>query len=140
MSSDIDEDCDNLYSTPRGGALVEGARDESPPVKMIHSYVNLVDRTDIEEPKPALPARRDKHRSHHGSKPPTQRKSRSKDRERDSVGDYERIKEREKELERIHRRSRELMLSPRLLDCRSRENSLERSKNKVAEHHKTDNL
>lgn len=27
------------------------------------------------------------------------------------------LKDRERELERIHRRSRELMLSPRLMDC-----------------------
>ena len=159
MSSDIDDDCDNTYATPRRGAThsadgsgreegscgERGKRNESPPIKMIHSYVNIVDRGDVGdggEQKPALPARRDKHRvqgGHHGgggAKPPTQRKSRSKDRERDSLGDYERIKEREKELERIHRRSRELMLSPRLLDCRSRENSLERGKGgKVLEHH-----
>merc|ERR1719204_2870293 len=60
------------------------------------------------------------------------RKSRSKERprvnnnsngssERQSLSDYERIKEREKELERIHRRSRELMASPR-----SQDGSLER--------------
>ena len=71
------------------------------------------------------------------TKPPTQRKSRSKDREKDyervkekgkekgdyervkekgkEKGDYERIKEREKELERIHRRSRELMM--RYIQC-----------------------
>lgn len=43
------------------------------------------------------------------------------------------IKDRERELERIHRRSRELMLSPRLMDCStginssSRESSSDRS-------------
>ena len=43
----------------------------------------------------------------------------------------EHIKERERELERIHRRSRELMLSPRLMDCSggisSRDSSVDRS-------------
>ena len=41
------------------------------------------------------------------------------------------IKDRERELERIHRRSRELMLSPRLMDCSgglsSRDSSMDRS-------------
>eukprot|EP00095_Tigriopus_kingsejongensis_P000014 snap_masked-scaffold342_size201858-processed-gene-1.3 protein:Tk00014 transcript:snap_masked-scaffold342_size201858-processed-gene-1.3-mRNA-1 annotation:"hypothetical protein D910_10177" len=43
--------------------------------------------------------------------------------------DPERIRERERELEKIHRRSRELMLSPRILDSvngRSREGSMDR--------------
>merc|ERR1719382_2211004 len=73
------------------------------------------------------------------------RKSRSKERprvnnnnngssERQSLSDYERIKEREKELERIHRRSRELMASPR-----SQEGSLERRRTGgqvVEQHHR----
>merc|ERR1719204_1915292 len=73
------------------------------------------------------------------------RKSRSKERvnnnnnsngssERQSLSDYERIKEREKELERIHRRSRELMASPR-----SQEGSLERRRtggHVVDQHHR----
>ena len=41
------------------------------------------------------------------------------------------IKDRERELERIHRRSRELMLSPRLMDCSGglscRDSSVDRS-------------
>merc|ERR1719150_2575016 len=75
------------------------------------------------------------------------RKSRSKERprvnnnnnnngssERQSLSDYERIKEREKELERIHRRSRELMASPR-----SQDGSLERRRtggHMVDQHHR----
>merc|ERR1719206_628801 len=75
------------------------------------------------------------------------RKSRSKERprvnnnnnnngssERQSLSDYERIKEREKELERIHRRSRELMASPR-----SQDGSLERRRtggHVVDQHHR----
>ena len=81
----------------------------SSPLNMVHSYVNIVDRSDSEEPKPALPARNSKTRSKSGS-----RSSRSKERkEREAKSDYEKIKEREKELERIHRRSRELMGSHR---------------------------
>ena len=77
----------------------------SNPMNMVHSYVNIVDRSDSEEPKPALPARNSKPRSKSGG-----RSSRSKERkEREAKSDYEKIKEREKELERIHRRSRELM-------------------------------
>merc|ERR1719339_300305 len=54
--------------------------------------------------------------------------------ERQSLSDYERIKEREKELERIHRRSRELMASPR-----SQDGSLERRRTGaqvVEQHHR----
>ena len=78
----------------------------SSPLNMVHSYVNIVDRSDSEEPKPALPARNSKTRSKSGS-----RSSRSKERkEREAKSDYEKIKEREKELERIHRRSRFFIL------------------------------
>ena len=58
MSSDIDEECE-VYSAPRRGVNPVDSRDDwndSSP-GMIHSYVNLVDRSDGEE-KPALPARR----------------------------------------------------------------------------------
>eukprot|EP00092_Neocalanus_flemingeri_P056639 GFUD01067168.1.p1 GENE.GFUD01067168.1~~GFUD01067168.1.p1 ORF type:complete len:856 (+),score=209.17 GFUD01067168.1:124-2691(+) len=138
MSSNIDEDCENIYSSPRLG--INPVDDEEDnwsdnPANMIHSYVNVVDRSDSEEPKPALPARKDKSKA----KPSTQRKSRSKDRERErarqTLTDYERIKEREKELERIHRRSRELMQSPRSLDYRGHDSSLERRKNAAIDHH-----
>ena len=79
------------------------------PLNLVHSYVNVVERSDSEEPKPALPARNSKTRSKSG-----QRSSRSRERkEREARSDYEKIKEREKELERIHRRSRELMGSGR---------------------------
>ena len=81
----------------------------SSPLNLVHSYVNVVERSDSEEPKPALPARNSKTRSKSG-----QRSSRSRERkEREARSDYEKIKEREKELERIHRRSRELMGSGR---------------------------
>ena len=127
MSSNIDEDCETIYSSPRLGVNPVDGEDESwsdSPSNMIHSYVNVVDRSDSEEPKPALPARKDKPKT----KPATPRKSRSKDRERErarqTLSDYERIKEREKELERIHRRSRELMQSPRLVDYRGHDRSL----------------
>lgn len=165
MSSDIDEDCEG-YSAPRrtpssteGSTLrrseewVESAASMHSSINspmhsgqvnnnssgVIHSYVNIVDRSDGEE-KPALPARRDRQRT----KPPTQRKSRSKDRDKEGErgkekgkekGEYERIKEREKELERIHRRSRELMMSPRSGESRARDGSMERSKPRVLEHH-----
>ena len=97
---------------------------------MIHSYVNVVDRDDEEEPKPALPARNNKTRARSG-----QRSSRSKERrEREVRSDYEKIKEREKELERIHRRSRELMNT----SSSGRETSRERtrsSRSKILDHH-----
>jgi len=131
MSSDIDEDCDSIYSSPRrGGARAVRSTDwTTSPLNMIHSYVNVVDRSDSEEPKPALPARKEKKREKS-----SQRTSRSKDREkgkeRDPISDYEKIKERERELERIHRRSRELMCSPR-----SRESSSERGKSRILDHH-----
>ena len=138
MSSNIDEDCETIYSSPRLGVNPVDGEDESwsdSPSNMIHSYVNVVDRSDSEEPKPALPARKDKPKT----KPATSRKSRSKDRERErarqTLSDYERIKEREKELERIHRRSRELMQSPRSVDYRGHDRSLERKKNAPLEHH-----
>jgi len=128
MSSDIDEDCDSIYSTPRAGAG-GGAGWTNNPLNMIHSYVNVVERSDSEEPRPALPARKEKQRVKS-----SQRTSRSKDRgqvkEREPLSDYEKIKERERELERIHRRSRELMCSPR-----SRENSSERSKTRILDQH-----
>eukprot|EP00092_Neocalanus_flemingeri_P002953 GFUD01003158.1.p1 GENE.GFUD01003158.1~~GFUD01003158.1.p1 ORF type:complete len:836 (+),score=169.21 GFUD01003158.1:155-2662(+) len=130
MSSDIDEDCDSIYSSPRGGASAVRSKDwTNSPLNMIHSYVNIVDRSDSEEPRPALPARKEKQKAKS-----SQRTSRSKDREkgkeREPISDYEKIKERERELERIHRRSRELMCSPR-----SRESSSERGKNRVLDHH-----
>jgi len=131
MSSDIDEDCDSIYSSPRGGAsAVRPEKDwTNSPLNMIHSYVNIVDRSDSEEPRPALPARKEKQRVKS-----SQRTSRSKDRdkvkEREPISDYEKIKERERELERIHRRSRELMCSPR-----SRESSSERSKSRILDQH-----
>jgi len=136
MSSNIDRDCETVYSSPRSGINpVDGEEDSwsDTPTNMIHSYVNVVDRSDSEEPKPALPARKDKSKA----KPSTPRKSRSKDRERarQTLSDYERIKEREKELERIHRRSRELMQSPRSVDYRGHESSLERRKNDAIDHH-----
>ena len=100
----------------------------SSPLNMVHSYVNIVERSDGEETKPALPARNSKPRSKSGS-----RSSRSKERkEREAKSDYEKIKEREKELERIHRRSRELMNS----SSRSRDGSNERSRqNRILDHH-----
>lgn len=81
--------------------------------------------------------------SSHGYSRHHTRKSRSRERPRDSTSagssgstlgspvnpssinfsgniDPERIRERERELEKIHRRSRELMLSPRIMDSRSR--------------------
>jgi len=138
MSSNIDEDCETIYSSPRLGVNPVDGEEETwsdSPTNMIHSYVNVVDRSDSEEPKPALPARKDKIKA----KPTTPRKSRSKDRERErarqTLSDYERIKEREKELERIHRRSRELMQSPRSVDYRGHDRSLERKKNTALDHH-----
>ena len=96
-------------------------------LNMVHSYVNIVDRSDSEEPKPALPARNSKTRSKSGS-----RSSRSKERkEREAKSDYEKIKEREKELERIHRRSRELMNS----GGRGRDGSGERGRPRILDHH-----
>lgn len=62
MSSDIDEDCDSIYSSPRGGAAAGRSEKDwtNNPLNMIHSYVNIVDRSDSEEPRPALPARKEK--------------------------------------------------------------------------------
>lgn len=138
MSSNIDEDCEAVYSTPTLGVNPVVGEEESwsdSHTNMIHSYVNVVDRSDSEEPKPALPARKDKSKA----KPSTPRKSRSKDRERErarqTLSDYERIKERENELERIHRRSRELMQSPRSVDYGGHDRSLERRKNAHLDHH-----
>jgi hypothetical protein len=120
MSSDIDDEC--------------GGRGPGP---LLHSYVNLVDReAGAAEPAPALPARRPAGRE--GRREGGRRKSRSRDREKKvaaagGLTDYERVKERERELERIHRRSRELMLGPR-----SREGSGERRPQpggRVLDHH-----
>jgi len=135
MSSNIDEDCEAVYSTPRPGVVPVVGEDEiwhDSTSSMNHSYVNVVDRSDSEEPKPALPARKDKSKV----KSSNPRKSRSKDREksRQTLSDYERIKEREKELERIHRRSRELMQSPRYGDYKTHDKSLERRKTSSADH------
>ena len=47
----------------------------SSPLNLVHSYVNVVERSDSEEPKPALPARNSKTRSKSG-----QRSSRSRER------------------------------------------------------------
>ena len=149
MSSDIDEDCDSIYSSPKHSSVVAGAvliyflnsgvkyylpgphmsrSDQwSNPPNMVHSYVNIVERSDSEETKPALPARNSKPRSKSGG-----RSSRSKERrEREAKSDYEKIKEREKELERIHRRSRELMNST----SRSRDGSGERGRSRILDHH-----
>ena len=80
MSSDIDEQEGGCYPAT------------SPTI--LHSYVNLVDREEAEEAKPALPARREKGRE--SSRKEGRRKSRSRDREkRPSLTDYERVKERE---------------------------------------------
>ena len=66
----------------------------SSPLNLVHSYVNVVERSDSEEPKPALPARNSKTRSKSG-----QRSSRSRERkEREARSDYEKIKERESKL------------------------------------------
>ena len=107
--------------------MSRGDQWSSNPLNMVHSYVNIVDRSDSEEPKPALPARNTKTRSKSGS-----RSSRSKERkDREAKSDYEKIKEREKELERIHRRSRELMNS----SSRSRDGSNERGRSRILNHH-----
>lgn len=119
MSSDIDEQEGGYYPAT------------SPTI--LHSYVNLVDREEAEEAKPALPARREKGREN--SRKEGRRKSRSRDREKKpSLTDYERVKERERELERIHRRSRELMLGPRSREG-SGERRAERSGGRVLDHH-----
>ena len=97
----------------------------SSPLHLVHSYVNVLDRSEQEEQVPALPARNNKTRARS-----SQRSSRSKERrEREARSDYEKIKEREKELERIHRRSRELMSSS------GRERSRESSRAKILDHH-----
>ena len=109
------------------GSMSRSDQWNSSSLNMVHSYVNIVDRSDSEEPKPALPARNSKTRSKSGS-----RSSRSKERkEREAKSDYEKIKESEKELERIHRRSRELMNS----GGRGRDGSGERGRPRILDHH-----
>ena len=101
--------CEGLVTWPdlttpgprKGVHPVDG---EEPPLVtgMVHSYVNVVEGEGEGEERPALPARREGSRGRGG-----RRERRSKSREgRQGLSDYERIKEREKELERIHRRSR----------------------------------
>ena len=67
--------------------------------------MNVVDRSDSEEPRPALPARQKERGRGREEKGRTReekgrgRNGRSK--EREPVSDYEKIRERERELERV---------------------------------------